>query len=374
MMMTFRTLKKIKGSRLQNIDSAIISDILLWLLLLFLAALALYYVFVILPAQRGQQITLQFHDAAAIVEGSPVHMMGLEVGHVNNLQIRDGHVDVSIITEPGIPKIPEGTEFTILFTGLGGSESIEAILPNMPVPNTPMDAGKSTIQGGASTGAYVVSEPVRLKQVLDTNILVVKSLQQGSENITDFFGKKRSVPALQENIRQLRTWSDSSSKTSTQLARNSARLSRQLRTNTYNGLASMEGINRQLSRVARLTDPEQLHGKINQVLSRLGHEQIVCHGDSCHNAGQYPHPFIWDKDSQQHFYKAQVSATSSGKWLNAWELAQGQWLSQIEYANDWLDGHPLIPQLHAAHLKVQWVNRQFPNWNAQVDAFKAKMQ
>src|SRR6478752_6474157 len=174
--MNFSILRRIK-----SIDSAIISDIVLWLALALLSIGVIYYIFAVLPLQRGQQITLQFHDASAIIEGSSVDMMGLEVGHVSHIDLKEGHVDVSIITEPGMPKIPEGTEFTILFTGLGGSESVEATLPNMPKPSAPLGGTRSQAPGAAS-GGYMVSEPVRLKQVLDMNITIAKALEMGSQN------------------------------------------------------------------------------------------------------------------------------------------------------------------------------------------------
>jgi hypothetical protein len=367
--MKFSALRKIK-----SIDSAIISDIVLWLALLLVAAGIVYYIFAILPVQRGQQITLQFQDASAIIEGSSVHMMGLEVGHVNHIELKKGHVDISIITEPGMPEIPEGTEFTILFSGLGGSQSIEAILPNMDVPKAPMGSTKS-LMPGTTSGGYLVSEPIRLKQVLDTNIVVARALQQGSENITDFFGHKRSsVPVLQSNIKVLKKWSTDSSIVANRLANQSAKFSKDFSSNTYSGLNTVKEINSRVAKVADATEPQRLRGKIRRLLPSLEGSRMKCNGDTCYSVGKSKPLLVWNGKPRQRLYQAQATTVQSVKWLSDWELAQTHMLSQLNYVNDLLEIHPLEPQLKNTRLKIQELNTQFPDWNVKLDALKAKMQ
>jgi len=366
--MNFSVLRRIK-----SIDSAIISDIVLWLALAMLGIGVIYYIFAVLPLQRGQQITLQFHDASAIIEGSSVDMMGLEVGHVSHIDLKEGHVDVSIITEPGMPKIPEGTEFTILFTGLGGSESIEATLPNMPTPSAPMSGTQGHLPG-ASSGSYMVSEPVRLKQVLDMNITIAKSLEMGSQNITDFFGKKRSsVEALQENTHIVKRWSQQSAKVATDVAQRANTFYQQLDDNTYTGLKTLETINHQVKNVEVSTEPHRLHVRIQKILPHLTKQEPSCWSDICSLRPKKVY-LDWNPTHSKKLIAINSKSDQADLSLKSWEAYQLDKLGGITIVNIWLDNHPLQPRIKTAHQQIRFINTQFPAWNAKVDALKAKLQ
>jgi len=367
--MNFSVLRRIK-----SIDSAIISDIVLWLTLVLLSIGLIYYIFAVLPLQQGQQITLPFHDASAIIEGSSVDMMGLEVGHVSHIDLKEGHVDVSIITEPGMPKIPEGTEFTILFTGLGGSESIEATLPNMPKPLAPMGGPNGSRAPAAASGGYIVSEPVRLKQVLDMNITIAKSLEMGSENITDFFGKKRSsVEALQHNTHVLKRWSEESSKISTQVAEQAHTFSQQLADNTFAGLKTLDTINNQVKNVEVSTEPHRLHARIQKILPHLTEQAPSCWSDICSIRPKKVY-FDWNSNHSKSLTLIGAQSDKADLALKNWEAFQLDKLGGITYANIWLDKHPLQPQIKTAHQQIRFINTQFPAWNTKLDELKAKIQ
>lgn len=186
---------QIKTERLP-LNRAIISDILLWLALVLLLAYGVYFFGVALPAKRGQEITLNFHNANEISKGSPVRMMGTDIGFVSDVHMRHDHVEVTVQTFPGTMKIPSGATFDILFTGLGGAKSVEVVTPDIPQP---------TINGKP---VYLVQEPISMRDVLNASIDVTQALQKGAENITDFFGKKKPVEELQFNIRQVHSMSN----------------------------------------------------------------------------------------------------------------------------------------------------------------------
>lgn len=78
------------------------------------------------------QIFLQ--DVDGIIKGSPVRMMGIQIGYVRKVKIINDMVFVDfIINQDGI-KIPKGSKVTVEFTGLGGSKSIEIYTPKDKVP------------------------------------------------------------------------------------------------------------------------------------------------------------------------------------------------------------------------------------------------
>ena len=77
-------------------------------------------------------------DVDGLIVGSPVRMMGLQVGHVTKIQPTGEEVYVKfIITNPDI-HIPQGTELTVEFSGMAGSKSLELYLPdkNTYIDNT----------------------------------------------------------------------------------------------------------------------------------------------------------------------------------------------------------------------------------------------
>jgi hypothetical protein len=172
------------------LNRAIISDIALWVLLAALLAFGIHLFAIRLPERKGQTITLQFQDANEISKGSSVRMMGIDVGYVKDVRIRQDHVEITVQTYPHVLSIPSGSTFTVLFTGLAGAKSIEIELPEISQP---------PVQGQP---VYRVEEPIRMKHLLAANIEITQALQQGAENITDFFGKRKPVEELQFNIHQ----------------------------------------------------------------------------------------------------------------------------------------------------------------------------
>ena len=68
-------------------------------------------------------------DVDGLINGSPVRLMGIQIGYVSQIDIVGEDVYVKfIITEPNV-KIPPGSVTTVEFTGLGGSKSLELYPP-----------------------------------------------------------------------------------------------------------------------------------------------------------------------------------------------------------------------------------------------------
>ena len=66
-------------------------------------------------------------DVDGLIVGSPVRMMGIEVGHVTKIKpIKDEVFVRFIITEKDL-KIPQGTVATVEFSGMAGSKSLNCI-------------------------------------------------------------------------------------------------------------------------------------------------------------------------------------------------------------------------------------------------------
>ena len=94
-------------------------------------------------------------DADGLIVGSPVRMMGVEVGHVIKIKPLQDEVYVKfLLTNPDIV-IPQGTGVTVEFSGMAGSKSLELYLPDK---NTVVDN---------ETSILIVSSPKRLHDALD---------------------------------------------------------------------------------------------------------------------------------------------------------------------------------------------------------------
>ena len=105
-------------------------ELLIWLtvVLIFVGIISLTYIHREKNDTNDYQIFMP--DVDGLIVGSPVRMMGIEVGHV--VKIKPIHDEVYIkfvITEPNIV-VPQGTVATVEFSGMAGSKSLELYLPN----------------------------------------------------------------------------------------------------------------------------------------------------------------------------------------------------------------------------------------------------
>lgn len=105
-------------------------ELLIWLIiiLVFVAFNFLFFIYKEKNSENDYKIFLQ--DVDGLIVGSPVRMMGVEVGHVTKIKPTKNEVYVKfVITEPDIT-IPQGTVVTVEFSGMAGSKSLELYLPD----------------------------------------------------------------------------------------------------------------------------------------------------------------------------------------------------------------------------------------------------
>lgn len=99
---------------------------------------------------KTYQIFLQ--DVDGLIVGSPVRMMGLQIGHVEKVKIVADHVYVKFVLEDKNLTLPKGVIATVEFNGLGGSKSLELYEP--------------TKESLASNKLIAVNKPMRLNEAL----------------------------------------------------------------------------------------------------------------------------------------------------------------------------------------------------------------
>ena len=122
-------------------------ELLIWLLILSISVTGIkMYRYNKLKELKTYQVFMP--DVDGMIIGSPVKLMGVQVGYVQNIKIVNNNVYVKfVITTPDVT-IPQGSIATVEFNGLGGSKSLEIVQPT-----------NETI---ASKQLIVINQPKRL--------------------------------------------------------------------------------------------------------------------------------------------------------------------------------------------------------------------
>lgn len=101
-----------------------IVEVFIWVLILFVVSGALMFAKYNYKKQfNSYQIFLP--DVDGLIVGSPVKIMGIQIGYVNQLDIVGEDVYVKFIVTDADVNIPSGSVATVEFSGLAGSKSLE---------------------------------------------------------------------------------------------------------------------------------------------------------------------------------------------------------------------------------------------------------
>ena len=99
-------------------------EIIVWLFIIFCGCLFFIYQTNIKDNVQNTYYIF-FDDVEGLIKGSPVRLMGINIGHIKEVKIFENKVFVSIlVTKKGVI-IPKSATATIEFYGLGGSTSLE---------------------------------------------------------------------------------------------------------------------------------------------------------------------------------------------------------------------------------------------------------
>lgn len=174
--------------RLRSMVLGIISELALWGGILLVLA-ALLSISARLPwgnffkPATGQTVTLQFNDVSQLAIGSLVNFMGTDIGYVTRVRPKNGQVEVRFKTYSNSIIIPKGAHYTVEFNGLAGAKTLE-ILP----PST----NKASVD--------VIEEPIRLRTVIDTQMILAKALEHSAENIAEGLGEVSDENSLTRKV------------------------------------------------------------------------------------------------------------------------------------------------------------------------------
>ena len=153
------------------------------LILIFAFIVVGSYTFFYFRYIKPNLYTVAFQDVDGVIIGSPVHFMGLTIGHVRHLKIRDNMVIVEIIvTHPSV-KIPMGSTIQVEFSGMGGSKSMEV--------RTPSKSSDKTL-------SLKSEKPIRLADVFKFNKIYAISMMAFEHDIKEV--SPEQIQSAVENI------------------------------------------------------------------------------------------------------------------------------------------------------------------------------
>jgi ABC-type transporter Mla subunit MlaD len=156
---------------------ALASDVALWLLMAACGLAIVRWADVDGTWHDKQQtMRLTISDANSLVKGSDVRLMGVTVGHVQRVKpIGSSAVEIDFSLNRDTPPIPHNAIATVVFSGLGGSKSVEFEVPR--------NTSTADAVGGAFPGSFKVETPVRLRESFQYQMDMSKAIEKGSKSL-----------------------------------------------------------------------------------------------------------------------------------------------------------------------------------------------
>ena len=99
-------------------------EILIWMIIILFFVVG-FKIFAIHQEKINNDYVIFLQDVDGLIVGSPVRMMGIEVGYITKIKPTNEEVYVKFLVSDKSMKIPRGTQATVEFSGMAGSKSLE---------------------------------------------------------------------------------------------------------------------------------------------------------------------------------------------------------------------------------------------------------
>lgn len=111
-----------------------IGEFFLWGILIFSTLFTGLYIYNA-NVRKSHTYYVFFKDVDGLIKGSPVKMLGYQVGYVSDITPINDEMFVSFVITERKMVMPEKMTATVEFTGMGGSKSLELSVPKPNVHN-----------------------------------------------------------------------------------------------------------------------------------------------------------------------------------------------------------------------------------------------
>lgn len=171
-----------------------ISEVLIWIFIIIVLIMGLF-LYKHLKLKEKHSYHVFFADTNGIRNGSPVKIMGNEIGYVSNVKvINSSEIFISfVITKPEI-SIPTGTIANIESTGIVGSRSLE-LYP----PKTKIETGSELI---------IPSNPERVQGVFTNSSRTAEIIYSAASGVNKMVDVEQ-IPVIRNFVHK--TYKDSNS-------------------------------------------------------------------------------------------------------------------------------------------------------------------
>ena len=105
-------------------------ELLIWLIVILIIVALNTLFFIAKEKSNDNYYRVFLQDIDGLIVGSPVRMMGVEVGHVTKIKPVGNDIYVKFIITNKDVYVPQGTIVTVEFSGMAGSKSLELYLPD----------------------------------------------------------------------------------------------------------------------------------------------------------------------------------------------------------------------------------------------------
>ncbi len=119
-----------KNKKNKVIHISPMGELLFWLLIILVvvAISSLTFTNKMINDENDYQIFMP--DVDGLIVGSPVRMLGIEIGHVTKIEPTGDEVYINFIIKNPDIYLPQGTQATVEFSGMAGSKSLELYPPD----------------------------------------------------------------------------------------------------------------------------------------------------------------------------------------------------------------------------------------------------
>ena len=104
-------------------------EILVWVVIILLCVMGVK-IQALHEEKLNNNYVIFLPDVDGLIVGSPVRMMGIEIGYVTKIEPTNEEVYVKFLINDRSMKVPRGTQATVEFSGMAGSKSLELYLPD----------------------------------------------------------------------------------------------------------------------------------------------------------------------------------------------------------------------------------------------------
>lgn len=153
-----------------------IGELFLWLILISVSVVLFVFVRSI-DAQKTSSYYLFFNDVDGLTRGSPVRLMGMQIGFVQDIKVFDNSVFVSFLVTKENVKVPEKATACVEFYGLGGSKSLEIV----PGDKDSLDGER---QDRKEELLIITKEPYRIQDFFDYQARIAHTIIKIGDGFT----------------------------------------------------------------------------------------------------------------------------------------------------------------------------------------------